>query len=103
MGFELELRPELKTDLRDISAWYDEQRVGLGDDFADAFVATLPILSQNPAVFALFYRDFRHVMIERFPYGIYFRIIGERVVVYRVFHGARNRAVLRKSLRDFPP
>ena len=103
MAFELDLLPEVKTDLRDISAWYDEQRAGLGDDFADAFVAALPILTRNPAAFAFFYRDFRHVMIQRFPYGIYFRIVGERVVVYRIFHGARSRAALRKSLRDFSP
>ena len=103
MGFELDFLPAVKTDLRDISAWYDGQKEGLGDDFADAFIATLPILRTNPATFACCYRDFRHVMIERFPYAIYFRIVGVRVEVFRIYHGARSQAALRKSLRDFLP
>ena len=52
MGFELDFLPAVKTDLRDISAWYDGQKEGLGDDFADAFIATLPILRTNPAATA---------------------------------------------------
>ena len=42
-------------------------------------------------------------MIERFPYAIYFRIAGLRVEVFRIYHGARSQAALRKSLRDFLP
>lgn len=103
MGFELVLLPEVATDLRDISAWYETHHTGLGDDFADAFVATLPLLRRNPLAFAPCYRDFRHVMMKRFPYGIYFRVVDSRVIVFRIFHGARNRTTLHKSLRETQP
>ena len=103
MSFAIDLRAKVFEDLDKIHAWYEKRAPGLGDRFAAAFFASLPILKRNPTVFAPYYRDVRHCLLKRFPYGIYFRIEGENVVVVRVFHCSRNQSKLRKSLRDFLP
>ena len=35
MTLEVRLRPEAEQDLSDAAAWYEEQRVGLGQEFLD--------------------------------------------------------------------
>ena len=35
MNYEVRLRPEAEEDLADASAWYEEQRQGLGHEFLD--------------------------------------------------------------------
>ena len=101
MNFAIELRAKVFEDLDKIHRWYEKRLRGLGDRFAATFFSSLPVLQRNPTVFAPYYRDVRHFLLKRFPYGIYFRVEGETVVVFRVFHGSRNQSALRKSLRDF--
>ena len=42
--------------------------------------------------------DFRHFKVRRFPYTIYYEYTDDVVVVYAVFHGARDPERLRQAL-----
>jgi plasmid stabilization system protein ParE len=53
---------------------------------ADAMLA----LEQSPERQVFYYRDFRRVLTDRFPYKIFYRVEGQAVIVYRVLHGARD-------------
>jgi plasmid stabilization system protein ParE len=53
---------------------------------ADAMLA----LEEGAATYPTYYRDFRRILTDRFPYKIFYRIEGQAVIVYRVLHGARD-------------
>ena len=44
------------------------------------------------------HRKTRRSMIHRFPFGIYYRIKGELVIVVAVMHGSRNPKLWRESI-----
>jgi plasmid stabilization system protein ParE len=47
-------------------------------------------MEQDPERFRVLYRDFRRILVERFPYRIFYRIKGDNVIVMRVLHHARD-------------
>ena len=47
-------------------------------------------LEETPERQPIYYRDFRRVLTDRFPYKIFYRIEGQAVIVFRVLHGARD-------------
>jgi hypothetical protein len=62
------LRPAATADLADARNWYEEQRQGLGDEFLAAIATAFIRLEQNPDQYPIYYRDFRRVLVDRFPY-----------------------------------
>jgi plasmid stabilization system protein ParE len=80
------LRPEAEQDLASARDWYDQKRAGLGDEFLDAIALAIRELEREPELHHLYYRNFRRVLLRRFPYKIFYQIIGERIVIFRVLH-----------------
>lgn len=90
MTFEVRLRPEAEQDLAEAATWYEGRRPGLGHDFLDEVVTTLSNIAETPLRYPNLHRDIRRVLIHRFPFGIYYRIFTDAVVVIAVLHGSRN-------------
>ena len=86
------VRPEADQDLAAARDWYDGKRAGLGDEFLDAVAAAMRELAHDPERERLYYRNFRRVLLRRFPYQIFYQLIGERVVVFRVMHAKQEHA-----------
>ena len=84
------IRAAAYADLRGIRNWYDRQRPGLGDEFLLAVANAMTRLEEVPERFPVYYRGFRRLLTERFPYKVFFRIEGDAVIVFRILHAARN-------------
>jgi toxin ParE1/3/4 len=85
---------EAEDDALEAYDWYEQQRPGLGMRFRDALDAAVALLAENPRAFPVMYRDLRRVLVERFPYAVYYRIHPSQVSVVAIFHGRRNPRVL---------
>ncbi len=88
-------RPAAAADLEEASLWYERQRQGLGREFLDAAEQALKRLLANPGAYALVYRDRRRALLDRFPYGLVYRVIDDQVVVVAVVHAKRSPRVWR--------
>lgn len=84
------LRPEAERDLAAARDWYDQKRAGLGDEFLDAVALALRELERDPECYRFYYRNFRRVLLRRFPYKIYYQVLGERLVIFRVLHAKQE-------------
>ena len=84
------LRPEAERDLAAARDWYDQQRAGLGDDFIDAIALALRVLSRDPELPRFYHKKFRRVILHRFPYKIFYQVIGDRIVIFRVLHAKQE-------------
>ena len=82
--------PEANEDLLEARAWYDNIRPELGERFAVAVEATVKALVEHPLQFTAVYRNRRRAGVRRFPYGIFFEVQDNRIVVIACFHGRRN-------------
>ena len=96
MSYKLILRQEAERDLAGTYNWYNEKVPDLGPDFLAVVERALESIQENPARFPIIYREVRRALINRFPYGIFFLLEEERVVVLGVMHTARDPAKWRK-------
>ena len=98
---ELRLLPAVLEDTAQAAQWYDEEGyVGLGDRFLEVFYSILPHIQHQGEIYRLVYEDFRRILLNPFPYAVYYRYHGDWVVVSLLIHAARNPRLLRKLLRE---
>ena len=90
MNGQVAMRPAAEIDLREARDWYDRQRAGLGNEFLLAVADAMTTLEQSPQRHPPYYRDFRRVLTDRFPYKVFYRIEGQAVIVFRILHAARD-------------
>lgn len=83
-------RPAAAADVEEAYLWYENQRPGLGEEFLAAIKETIETLTANPEGFSVVHRQTRRALLRRFPYGIYFRIIDDQIVIVACMHGRRN-------------
>jgi len=87
---QVTIRPAAHLDLREARDWYDRRRVGLGNEFLLAVADAMLAIEEAPHRPPIYYRDFRRILTDRFPYKIFYRVEGQAVIVYRVLHGAQD-------------
>jgi len=88
------IRPRAEADLRDARNWYENQRAGLGEEFLVATANTIKLLLRNPELRPEYYRGFRRILLRRFPYKLFYRLEGDRIIVFRVLHARRDHPPL---------
>ena len=90
MSHLLYFKSEVEEDVFAAYLWYEEKAVGLGEDFLRLVYAQAAEIARNPLLYQIVETDFRRCLLKRFPFSIYFRIIDEQVIIFGVFHCARN-------------
>ena len=90
MSLRVDLRPEAEADIEEAATWYEAQREGLGDEFLNEMLSIFETISENPNLFPIVHRDSHRALIHRFPFGIYYRIEEESIVVVAIMHGSRH-------------
>jgi toxin ParE1/3/4 len=90
MSLDLIVRPEAELDIKDAYVWYDERSQGLGEQFLGAIDKALLLVVREPELFQRVHRSVRRALIHRFPYGIFYTIEPNRIVVFAVMHTARH-------------
>jgi plasmid stabilization system protein ParE len=82
--------PEANEDLQEARTWYENIRPGLGERFALAVEAAIEEIAEHPLQFPVVYRGRRRAGVRRFPYGIFFEVQENRIVVIACFHGRQD-------------
>lgn len=90
MAAELVVAPEAERDLAEAYAWYEDQRVGLGEEFLGCVDACIAALLRAPEMCAEVYESYRRALVRRFPYAVFYEYAEGTVTVYSVFHTSQN-------------
>jgi plasmid stabilization system protein ParE len=98
MAVELILSPEALADVAEAYAWYENQRVGRGEEFLGCVDACLQSIRRSPLARAVVYKTYRRGVVRRFPYVVFYEHEDERVTVYCVFHASRDPQKWRQRL-----
>jgi plasmid stabilization system protein ParE len=86
----LSLRPQAEEELLAACRWYEEQKPGLGARFADAIDDAFQRIASNPSAFPIVHNEIRRAVLRQFPYGVYFRVQADAIVVIAVMHRRRH-------------
>ncbi len=90
MSFKVQVRRAAELDVAEAQVWYEKQRAGLGVDFHSRISEILATLNENPLIYPVLYRDVRRAIVHRFPYLIWYRVLGEEVTVLACTHARQN-------------
>jgi plasmid stabilization system protein ParE len=90
VSYELVVRGRTKADIRRAAKWYEKQREGLGVDFVSEVDNAIRRIQVNPEQFQVVHKDIRHAITRRFPYGVFYRIRKNRIVISAVLHLERS-------------
>jgi plasmid stabilization system protein ParE len=90
MSYRFLIRPEAEADLAEAKRWYERQREGLGADFLLCVEEALEKTRRHPELYPVVYQDIRRAVLRRFPYAIFYRLVGQQIVVIGVLHGRRD-------------
>ena len=93
MSLPVFLRPEAQADLEAAKDWYEQQRTGSGERLIQAIDELLGRVSAMPELYAVVMNGVRRAKLRRFPYLLYYRILGDRIEVIGVLHGSRDPRV----------
>jgi plasmid stabilization system protein ParE len=83
-------RAEAEADIETAASWYEKQCSGLGNQFLNEILDMCNKIAGNPNSFSVIHRETRRAVIRRFPFGIYYRIAQESIIVIAVMHGSRH-------------
>ncbi|MBN4075117.1 MAG: plasmid stabilization protein [SAR86 cluster bacterium] len=90
MTLEIRLREEATEELAKAASWYERQLSGLGQEFLDMALALLESIPENPTQYPIVHKVVRRALLPRFPFGIYYSIEENFILVYGVMHASRN-------------
>lgn len=90
MTLPIDFSPKAVGEVDGAYLWYENQRVGLGEEFLSALLSQLERIQENPDGWAVLYRKIRACPIRHFPYVVYYRTSSDRINIIAVQHGHRN-------------
>ncbi|BET69342.1 hypothetical protein ASA1KI_42600 [Opitutales bacterium ASA1] len=70
-------------DLAEGRRFYDRQSEGVGDYFFDTLFSEIDSLALYGGTHRVIW-DYHRLLSRRFPYAVYYRVIGDEVLVHRV-------------------
>ncbi len=90
MSPRVRIRQEAEQDLDEAAHWYERQQEGLGGAFLDEVLEAFDRIRENPLVYPVLHRAIRRALLHRFPFGVFYQIEDDRIVVLAVMHGSRH-------------
>ena len=87
---QIRVLPEAESDILDAYRWYEERTEGLGSEFLRAVDASLAFIRRNPLAYHRVHKDMRRVLLRKFPYGLFYVVESDVMVVLACFHVRRD-------------
>jgi plasmid stabilization system protein ParE len=90
LSYQVQIRRAAELDIAETQLWYEARLVGLGAEFHSEVSQVIDRLSGTPLIYQTVYRDVRRAIIHRFPYLVWYRVVGEWVTVLACTHGRQD-------------
>lgn len=90
MDYQLLVRKEAEADIIEAFEYYEFCQKNLGQSFLQSIEESLEKIQNNPLLYKEIHRHVRRVFINRFPYGVYFVILENTLLVIGVIHARKN-------------
>ena len=91
MSFKLVIRQKAKNDIFAVFRWYKAQHPGLEEEWLTAVDAAMARIGQYPFAYPIVYKEVRRMVINRFPYHLFFTVYGKTVRVLNCLHAKRDQ------------
>lgn len=90
MKFAVVFEASAKDDLLAAFHWYEARQSGLGEEFLRSVAAVEEALARNPERYPVANAPYRSAKLRKFPYGLHYRIVGEKISILSCLHFRQN-------------
>lgn len=87
---KLRIRPDAANDIDSASRWYGNQREELSDDFRSRVAEAMTRICGSPELYPRVHGELRRAAVQRFPYGVFYTVESDTIVVHAVLHDRRD-------------
>ncbi len=98
MVADLIFDPRVEADIAEAYAWYEGQRIGLGEMFMARVDACVQGIVRNPEGHRVVHERYRRALVRRLPYAVFYEFEGGVVTIYCIIHTARDPEKWRRRL-----
>lgn len=91
--------PEASADVAQAYAWYEDCAPGLGEEFLRCVEAAVLTIQRHPQLYPVAMDSFRHALIRRFPFQVFYEPTADAIVIYSVFHCSQDPQTWKKRHR----
>ena len=98
MAAELVIAQEAQQDADEAYSWYEDRRLGLGEEFLGCVDACIQAICRMPELYSKVHEEYRRALVRRFPYAVFYEYTGGKVIVYSIFHTSQNPKKWRNRL-----
>lgn len=102
MPYKLVIKADAYEDIVEAFKFYNSQSSGLGDRFWIELEKNFDNLEKHPTHYGYNYElsgmIFRDILMEKFPYKIFYEISGFEVIVYGIIHSHRDPDFIKRRL-----
>ncbi|MDB4290003.1 type II toxin-antitoxin system RelE/ParE family toxin [Flavobacteriaceae bacterium] len=89
-------RPLAQQDIQEVIDYYDELSPKLADSFLAELEQCYNKIKQAPEGYQKRLGNIRAAFLKKFPFGVYYKIYGEKIVVIAILHTSRNPSIWKK-------
>lgn len=79
-----------QAEIAEAFEWYRERSVTAAGDFLAEVDRAMAAIAADPERFPLVHGRLRRMLLQRFPYGVYFKVYAPSISVVGVIHGHRH-------------
>lgn len=87
---KLTYHPAAKAEVVAAARFYEQAVNSLGAQFLDEFDRSIAVILEAPGRWRIIRDDKRRYLMTRFPYGLYYRIVGDEVRILVVKHHSQH-------------
>lgn len=81
---------EAEREISESQDWYESCAQGLGLEFVRAVEVAVGLTTQNPLAHPKLEKDYRHVILRKFPYSIIYLPFDTEIFIVSCFHHKRK-------------
>lgn len=85
----IEFHVAADREAEEVADYYDRELPGLGAEFYHELGTILDHLSLNPRMGVSYFGPYRRVLMQRFPFSVYYELADDRIRVVAVAHQHR--------------
>lgn len=98
MSLSLVLRRCAEQDISEATRWYEREQPGREKQFETQLEKAFERIKEHPTRTALYFQDVRFLLLDQFPYVIYYQVQVTRVEVIAVVHTQRSPRVWQRRI-----
>ncbi len=90
MSRTLVVEPEAEAEIDQAADWYYQRSRAAAVGFRDSVDKALTFIREHPEQYQVVYRETRRVLLDGYPYALFYLVTESQVVVISCFHMARD-------------